>query len=725
MARGPQDVAAALRYGPQTAGLMHRSAYLEDALRNMQQSGGENIRSPWELGAKLVATALLSRASNKAQDATLGAIKADQDAETQKLLASFPTSRPALPSSAPALPAMAPPVPDPVPAQALPQAPPQSQTAHSPQDRDALIRMVVTEAGGEGPEGMAAAAHVALNRLRTGYQGAKNLTQVVNAPYQFEGMSRAAQVKPDDYQRAGQIVDAILGGQSQDPTNGAINFLNPELQVKMGRAIPAWAQGQGQRIGRHVFFGGGRPQQMAAQSVPPPPPPPDPGGPPVQGDAMPYEVAALGSSPLPPSAPGSSPPAMGAPPAAVPQAVAGGNPEQKWPTWQPTAEQVDWVSGLLSNPRTHDQGVVEARKLQAKMAEPAPAKIVQIGELQFYVPETPGVNVAPVMIPVPREAMTRQVSAQTINPAAPAGMQAQVSPLGNVKEGIGSPPENMQAVRENGQLRYVPIQGSKEDPYRVQAPGPGYQYTPSGSQQAIPGSSADTKNPANVMDAANRYGGMIKTIVDSAMKVRQNFGAVQTGYRQQNGTGDIAMINGLQKLIDEGVVKGEDVTMQMKSNGLQGTLGSYSQYLSSGGLLTPDVRNKVLKTGNDLYANLDRTYRSRVTSLQPGFDEAYGAGAFGKYVFPDAFAAEMGWTGNPTAPNPMQPPAPQPATYTPAINQAHANMVARGEYDAKAPLGSAKRPALLADEAQVRAFDVPANKGKVFIGPDGRKGTIQ
>jgi hypothetical protein len=127
----------------------------------------------------------------------------------------------------------------------------------SPQDRDAMIRMVAGEAGGEPPEGMAAVAHVALNRLSNNYGGAHTLSQVVNAPHQFEAMSRGRQPDPAAMQRAAQVVDGVLGGQIPDPTGGKINFLNPELQGQLGRRQPAWASGSNQRIGRHVFYGGG------------------------------------------------------------------------------------------------------------------------------------------------------------------------------------------------------------------------------------------------------------------------------------------------------------------------------------------------------------------------------------------------------------------------------------------------------------------------------------
>jgi hypothetical protein len=128
---------------------------------------------------------------------------------------------------------------------------------YTPEDRDALARMIATEAGGEGQQGMLAAGAVAMNRLKSGYGGAKTLSDVINAPNQFEGMSRAGQVSPQAYQAALQVADRLLSGQASDPTGGAVNFINPQLQAQLGRQQPAWAPaGQGQRIGNHVFYGG-------------------------------------------------------------------------------------------------------------------------------------------------------------------------------------------------------------------------------------------------------------------------------------------------------------------------------------------------------------------------------------------------------------------------------------------------------------------------------------
>lgn len=157
---------------------------------------------------------------------------------------------------------------------------------YTPDDVDALTRMLVGEAIGEGEEGMAAAAHVARTRAEKGWQGAASLRDVVYAPRQFEAMTRddVRNLSPQDprYQQARQIAEGVLSGQIPDPTGGATNFINPDLQADLGRNQPGWApQGQGRRIGRHVFYGGGN----------------------QGGEAQPYEVASSGETLGPPSGP--------------------------------------------------------------------------------------------------------------------------------------------------------------------------------------------------------------------------------------------------------------------------------------------------------------------------------------------------------------------------------------------------------------------------------------
>lgn len=124
-------------------------------------------------------------------------------------------------------------------------------------DRDAIIRTVLGEAGSEPEVGRQAVAAVIQNRART-----RGLTpaQVVLERNQFEPWgnpetaSRLMSYTPDspEYQEVARQIDAVL--QGYDPTGGASHFYSPSAQAALGRPAPSWDDGSGFEIGRHRFF---------------------------------------------------------------------------------------------------------------------------------------------------------------------------------------------------------------------------------------------------------------------------------------------------------------------------------------------------------------------------------------------------------------------------------------------------------------------------------------
>ena len=126
-------------------------------------------------------------------------------------------------------------------------------------ERDYLIRTIAFEASGETEMGKIAVAYVVLNRKKSGKWG-DNIKAVVTSPHQFEPwMTRRKAMEalsPHDprYKRAAKIADAVLSGQTADPTAGATHFLNPIVQARRGGSLPSWARGEGRPIGRHTFY---------------------------------------------------------------------------------------------------------------------------------------------------------------------------------------------------------------------------------------------------------------------------------------------------------------------------------------------------------------------------------------------------------------------------------------------------------------------------------------
>lgn len=130
----------------------------------------------------------------------------------------------------------------------------------SAEDRDYLVRTIVFEAGTEPDEGKAAVAHVILNREKSGRWG-DSIKEVVTAPWQFEPwMTKRKEIQSlsrndPRYLDVAQIAEAVLSGESVDPTAGATHFLNPTIvRQRRGGSLPAWARAEGQPIGRHNFY---------------------------------------------------------------------------------------------------------------------------------------------------------------------------------------------------------------------------------------------------------------------------------------------------------------------------------------------------------------------------------------------------------------------------------------------------------------------------------------
>jgi len=146
-------------------------------------------------------------------------------------------------------------------------------------DRQAMVQTILGEAGNQAPVGQQAVASVIRNRAVNGSFGGNTPQGVVQAPNQFEpwntqaGRTRMAAAASDPAQAA-QADAAIAaaygegGGAPADPTNGALNFIAPKAQIALGRQMPAWAQGAGQDIGDHRFFGGAPQTTQVAQADP-------------------------------------------------------------------------------------------------------------------------------------------------------------------------------------------------------------------------------------------------------------------------------------------------------------------------------------------------------------------------------------------------------------------------------------------------------------------------
>lgn len=131
---------------------------------------------------------------------------------------------------------------------------------HTSYDKEILIKTVLGEAAGEGEQGMAAVAHVVVNRTEDKRWGG-SISKVALEDKQFSAWNKGeGGNNPDKWQpgteawrRAESVVDAVLAGRHVDPTNGAVNYYAPKGMD--GGIAPSWSTGKGIKIGSHFFEG--------------------------------------------------------------------------------------------------------------------------------------------------------------------------------------------------------------------------------------------------------------------------------------------------------------------------------------------------------------------------------------------------------------------------------------------------------------------------------------
>jgi hypothetical protein len=128
-----------------------------------------------------------------------------------------------------------------------------------------VIDAIIAESLGEGPEGMAAVAHVIATRAA---QTGKTPEQVVNEAGQFSGVSNpgssVAKAMKDPAIRAQveEIWSGVTSGQIPNPFPGADFFHTPQVDPHWNTAFNRLGQ-----TGNHIFYASGNPANNAVNAI--------------------------------------------------------------------------------------------------------------------------------------------------------------------------------------------------------------------------------------------------------------------------------------------------------------------------------------------------------------------------------------------------------------------------------------------------------------------------
>lgn len=646
--------------GPRARGPLKRSYYLQRALDEIGK-GPKNL-TPASTVTNLIAEALLQYGRNKQDKKAQAAEVLDSQESADRMMAMLGGGGPSAPSPVAPTP---PPSPLASAASTINLAPNMDMGAVA-KSRDLLARIVAGESATD--PGQQAAASVIFNRAN---QSGLTPDQVATARGQFEPYGnkqtwRGLQnLDPQAMARALSNVDAASGS----PTTDADHFYSPSSQRVLasrdGRPlVPDFDRGQpSQMIGGNKFMQAGYQAPTQRGAIQPPISTLPPGGP-----------------QMPPQAPQQPPPM-----AAAPQASAAPGGPQARGMSSITPELRQYVETLMKSPdpRERARGTAMAQAAIAKSLEPVTYQNATANGVPFaYDPQDPSHTQA--FPPIPGTQNLTMSAQQAGIGAAPRGSTVSVDPFGK--------------------------------PTMVYQPPQGYQSGADGRQSFVPGSGEDPYAGKNRAEAIFRVQDQIKPIIQRATLVQQHVNAIREGIRQQNGAGDIAIVNGVQKLTDEGVVKGEDVSMQLQALGLPGSVAGMLQYLKGGGVFTPEQRASLGRVGEGLYTANMQSNRAQALALQGFAERNYGAGAD---VLDPRVIQDFGWGDAPAKPAAASLSASQSAgARTPnGFTQAQAQ-AALPYLHATGPVGAERRPYTPRTQAE---FDgIP--KGAWYISDDGYKG---
>ena len=494
----------------------------------------------------------------------------------------------------------------------------------TPQDRDALIRMVYGEARGEHPAGQAATAAVALNRSILSGQP---VAQVVTAPGQFEGMRVGAQLNPGspDYQRIASVVDPLLTGNLPDPSGGATHFYAPAAQAALGRAPPAWDDGSGRMIGNQKFFN----KPYGGQSTMPP------GSYQVAQNGplgpMPSSAAAqlpggsgAGSAP-PQDGPGGAPaPAQGGPgaPPAPPQMAYGNGPTQQ--------ERQTIQSYMASpNPQLRQQALEMMQSISTRMRTPieySPQFDANTGRT-VYVPKTPGQG--PVQYagapagyepPAPASMMWgpdgqvhampgTQVSApQRVSP----GATSQQDPFGKVTYNAvpGLAGEAPAGTAWNGHA-YAPVPGAQVTQQGGFAPGSVVQRAPNGSATVVQQPQFGATDAAGLMKDLST-----NPATEKMRKTGEMYRNLVSSVQRPGGVSDAELTDYVAQIVSGGVARQFNQKMLDEAQGPLAQLKQIAPQILSGQHYTPQARLQMLQVAHDAATEANQGFQQEAASRQ-------------------------------------------------------------------------------------------------------------
>lgn len=146
------------------------------------------------------------------------------------------------------------------------------------------------------------------------------------------------------------------------------------------------------------------------------------------------------------------------------------------------------------------------------------------------------------------------------------------------------------------------------------------RYSNRGAREVI--ANATPARQGNSFDRADYWRGQVKPFADAATNARVQSSKVGSSLALNTGTGHIAAINALQKMIDEGaVVRDQDVELIQSAQSLSSRLSSQIEGLKSGKILSPELQGELKQVASGLENAIYKGVNERIGAYEPVMTE--------------------------------------------------------------------------------------------------------
>jgi hypothetical protein len=563
---------AAQLYGPSTQQALRRSQYLADALHQLQASAQQPIRGGWgELGAKLLASALLQKASEKGQDALAQAAVADRANFDRSLTAGTPLDpnyqAPALPQPTPQAPPELPPTAQqPPPVAAMPEAasarpvPPTAPDTALPRglrnNNPLNLKGSVNWHGmtGVDPDGYAifdtplsgiAAADHNLQAYST-HHGLNTVAGII-------GRWAPAGDGANDPNGYAATVAKAMGVQPSD----MLDMASPGTREKLMSAMAGVENGRAVDLHQLVA------PQLASPGTGAAPPS-------AADQALIQARLANPTGQLPPAAPQEASAGLGAQP--IPQLSSHAGPP---PLQTVTPQEWAVAAGLLSDPRTHDLGVQEVIKLRLRAASAlqAPDKMMWDAQQGRYVP-MPGTETTQLPGASPSDAAQKDAFGNISHSAIP-GVQGPV-------------PEGMVA---DGKAGYVKVPTQAAQTFHIPGQNGLFVMGPGGTPQKV---ADDQYGPEQLITMRNTLEGQ-----EPVKRYREAISAwgamVNAATQAPGGMRAYALRDTFARLINPGAVARVGTIQAIENaQGIPANVKAFFMNLTGDGNVPPEIAQQIM-----------------------------------------------------------------------------------------------------------------------------------